>query len=147
MNRDDVIEILTQWGISNRVHNYCGWYTVSVLGRIENENVHRVNIPQPNTEKAIQGLSEDDKPIKVGADPKQLDKHMIKAIESIMTIASPLERSIATQLYVKIPINPKNRRQRGESWVASKLMISRDKVRAAHNRLILLIQNEIELIH
>ena len=63
MTRDEVIEWLVQWGIASRVYNFNGWYRVGPLGRIEAENVHRVNIPQPNTEKAVQGLSGDDTPI------------------------------------------------------------------------------------
>ena len=143
LDRVEIVDMLTQWGIANRVHNICGWYSVGPLGRIENENVHRVNIPQPNTEKAVQGLSEDDKPIRVGADPKHIDRYKVQAIDNIIMIAAPLEKSVARELYINIPVNPRNRRQKGESWVAAKLNIGRKAVRNSHSRLILLIQNEL----
>jgi hypothetical protein len=144
MDRADAIEWLTQWGIASRVHNICGWYSIGPLGRIEAENVHRVNIPQPNTESAVQGISGDDRPL-YGPDPKQIDRYKVQAIDRVIDNVGMFERRIANELYIKIPVNPNNRRQKGESWVASKLGVSRKVVRTAHSKLILFIQNDLEL--
>lgn len=140
MNRDEVIDWLTHWGIANRCPNICGWDNESILYKIMKSAIQIVDFKKPTSLKEIAGELVGENKQKVGADAKQLDHHKIVAIEQIMktmTKVEPLAVTVAGKIYVE---------NKSERATAAVMNLSRQNVRTLHTKLIMFIQNELELI-
>lgn len=140
MTRDEVIDWLTHWGIHNRCPNICGWDNESILYKIMKSAIQVVDFRKPNTPKEIEGELVGENKVKVGADAKQIDLYKVQAIDKIMHTMSDIEPLcvvVASKIYVE------NKSQRATAAVMN---LSRQNVRTLHSKLVLFIQNEMELI-
>jgi len=147
LNRDEVEEWLTQWGIYHRGHekNHNDFDPENHVYKIEKSNVFRPYTPNTNTYEQIIGKPVGENKMVVGADPKHIDIHKVETIDKLIPGRPMLEILLLKELYINIPVNPNNRKERGESWIAKKWGVGRQVVKSVHTRLIQFIQNELEL--